>query len=313
VVVGVLLAACGTASTVLSPDAGTDAQIADAQPFDVTPASTIGSCFVGGFIIAGQTSSQPGFSTVGGRAVLTSDAGVATLLDDYVDSGMTLELAQLSQNVASVTLASGQPNVEAECVACVCLPTFYPTAMIADAGALVSSNGVAFVSVTGPTLAATPCGDAAVQATTWAVCQEAGASPTPQPLDASFVTGTHACQAMLGTVWKNFTGVAYAANDSISIAQAGATLTVQYDASWIGSGSVELSVVTPNVAIGTVAQDVTLGCNYAGDGGAGGAMPVTAASLVVEGTTLVLSITGSMGPGTACESATHALVLACTP
>jgi hypothetical protein len=233
------------------------------------------------------------------------------LVDDYLDAGMMIDLTQVTPNVANV-IASGAPNVAAECVACVCLPTAYPTVMTADAGALVVSNGVAFVSATGTTQATTPCGDASVQATTWAVCPDAGASPAAQPLDVPFVTGTHACQSLLGTVWKNDTGAA-SAGGWISIAQTGALLTVQYDAGYIGSGSLDLATVTPNVAIGASGQEVTLGCNYAGDGGAGGAMPVTAAALVVEGTTLVLSITGTMGSNTACESATQSLVLACSP
>jgi hypothetical protein len=82
-------------------------------------------------------------------------------------------------------------------------------------------------------------------------------------------------------------------------------------------GTLQFDVVSPHVAIGAAGQEVSLGCNdTGGDGGffssgEGGMMPITASSLVVIGSTLVLSFTGTMGAGTGCDSATQAVILVC--
>jgi len=130
-------------------------------------------------------------------------------------------------------------------------------------------------------------------------------------------------QGGLQTVWDEL-GVTKTSGDSvqgtISITQTGAQVTVQYNASdptQIPAGTLQLGVVSPNVAIGTVGQQVSLGCGLIGDNEdifvvpEGGTMPVTAASLVVEGSTLVLSFTGTMGSNTGCDSATQVVVLVC--
>jgi hypothetical protein len=295
-------------------DATIDATPTDASPSDVITIPELVSCLSGGFVISGETQQQPGFGSVSGPATFgeLADAGIARVSDDYTDAmAMTFDFVPITGGVSGVTSAEGVPNVLAACVSCVCLPAEYSMTMTADAGAIVYSNGVAFVTATGLTQASVPCGDASVQATTWAVCQDAGAAPPAQPTNVPFATGTHACQATLATSWPNGNGVAADQQDSISIVQNGAKLTVDYDAHTIGSGTLTFDVVTESVAIASSNQEVTLPCPGFDEGS--GVMPVTAATLVVEGSAIIFSVSGTMGANTACNATTQALVLACSP
>ncbi len=286
-----------------------DAPIADASSPDIIPIPELATCLSGGFVISGETEQQPRFGTLCGPAMFgaLADAGVARVSDAYA-MAITFDFVPVTDGVSSVTSTSGTPYVLAECVSCVCLPVSYPTTMTADAGAIVYSNGVAFVSATGLTQASVPCGDASVQATSWAVCQNAGTAPTAQSTNVPFASGTHACQATLGSAWQNGNGVASDQQDSISITQNGAHLTVDYDAHYIGSGTLAFDVVTTSVAIASPNQQVTLSCLGFNSSGA---MPVVAATLVVEGAVILLSVSGTMG--SECNFATQALVLACSP
>jgi hypothetical protein len=181
-VIGALVA-CGSGAGVVTAtdDAGqgVDAAIASDASTDASVFPTAsGTCLGGAFVISGQTASQPKFATMCGPMSLAigADGGFAHISDAYSDGGliMTFDLAPATNGVSNVTTAEGEPYVIGECFSCVCLPATYPTSMNADAGALVQSNGVAFVSATGAVQASTPCGDASVVATVWAVCQDGG-------------------------------------------------------------------------------------------------------------------------------------------
>ncbi len=125
------------------------------------------------------------------------------------------------------------------------------------------------------------------------MCQDAGSTLAAQPTNVPFVVGAYSCKGGLQTVWDELAVTKTSGDsvqDTISITQTGAQVTIQYNAS------------------DPVGQQVSLGCGLIGDNEdifvvpEGGTMPVTAASLVVEGSTLVLSFTGAMGSNTGCDS-----------
>jgi hypothetical protein len=116
---------------------------------------------------------------------------------------------------------------------------------------------------------------------------------------------------MLGMSGQNALGVAGGgAQDSISIAQSGSHLTVQFDAQ-LGSGTIAFDVITSNVAIASPNQSATILQCLGFNGGDGGIMPVTAATLVVQDGVILLSVSGALSAGCTIP-ATEALVLACT-
>ncbi len=256
-----------------------------------------------------------------GAAALTLTQSESTVTATYVDqNGATLSFDFTQTTSTSATLAStGQPASGASGLCDLGPgPGEFPAAIVADAGAMTYNQGTVFVSLAGAVQGdAGPCGAQSSPASFWLLCEDRqGGAPSPEPAptaaapSAKLPVGSYACSSQIGTHDGNDYGTS-GASGTLTLTQTGAEVTAQYSGDSYVAGTLHFLATTATTAGAEANQSLTAPCTVpipAGPGQSGPSptpdtLPITAGSLSVNGSALVLSFTGAVGGSSSCSMA----------
>jgi hypothetical protein len=100
---------------------------------------------------------------------------------------------------------------------------------------------------------------------------------------------------------------------TLTLTQTGTEVTAQYSGDTALEGTLRFQATSANSAIALTDQSLATPC-YSTTGSTQPAetLPVTAASLLVDGTTLLLTFAGTMGAETSCHGAQVAAGVSCS-
>ncbi len=291
------------------------------------PVGTYTNCAQGVHNPPGLFLNSAGFQS---GAALTLVQSGATVHATYVDqNGSTSSLDFTVTSSTSATLASPAQVAAQTAGFCVHGPgneDIFPAPLSASAGGLGYDANTVFLSLTGTLdIDAGSCGPESSPADFWIVCGGGqGAAPSPPPqaaADAHLPLGQYTCSSQLA-VFDEVGGVKeYVVGGSeagtLSLAQSGAEVTVQYTGDTSVGASLRFLPTTDTSAFAEAGQSLSVPCLVPLDLGGGGppqtlqTLPVAAGSLSVNDSTLVLSFFGTMGADSTCPGAQTAGSLLC--
>jgi len=266
-----------------------------------------------------------------GGAVLTLKQSGSTLAANYVDlNGKTHSYDfQLTTSTTARLAPAGQTvtGFTGLCVKGVGFSNeqLFNAQMSASAGALTYDSGAVFVSLAG--LAEGDGGDCApitTPAASWLVCDR---GPSSDPIDDAvpspvpqFPTGSYACTSQVETFYHSDGMDQYVTSGgdkgTFTLSQSGSDLSVYYENdSFIAMA--HFSVTTATTAKAATGQSVILPCQVpisssAPPSQALETLPVAAGSLMVDDSTLFVSLSGAMDQSSSCDGAQKAATLICT-
>jgi hypothetical protein len=194
----------------------------------------------------------------------------------------------------------------------------YPAKQSASTGALTYASGTAFVSVQG-TISGDlgSCGAQSAPQTVWIACLGGPSSPpgVAASSDASFPTGTYKCIGEVDSygvaadgerTYDTIGGTADlpGGGGTLTVTRSGAQVTAVYSGDTAFQGTLQLDVVSDGVSVASSNQSVVAQCSTpVGTPGpqlASETVPVDAAALIDNGSTLTLLYTGTTPTSSAC-------------
>jgi hypothetical protein len=208
------------------------------------------------------------------------------------------------------------------------LPTAYPATLSVTAAVLQTIDTTAFFGATGTLAGQDGSCSLSTPETYWIVCSGGPDSPPPtESTDASaFPTGKYACLSAIDVDQLNPTAHADQASTGVMTIEATDTgIEAIYDNDVYLTGKVQFDVTSATTAVAKTGQSLASQCtDYSVVPPAQlvpNTFPVTDASIVIVGTTLFLSYTGSAaestgGSGSAtttCPAASLVGTVVCTP
>jgi hypothetical protein len=306
---------------------------------DADAATTVGDAEVTTFPLGAFTSCAEGqsgpdgnvFLNVGGfepGAVLTLTQSGSTITATYVDENdKTTSFEFAPTTPVSANLASPGQTATSFSGLCVEAPEnegSYPATLTADTGTLTYESGTAFLSVEGTIEGSLgPCGTQSAPAGFLVVCGDGPAASPSAPLaDASsFPVGTYSCNSLVDSL-DHVGGITVVASGggqggTLTLTQVGTKVTAQYSGDAFLQGTLGFEVASATSALALPDQSLTTPCDVP-VGIPNGAtqppesLPLTAASLAMNGSTLFLSFAGSMGASTSCPGAQLAGSVVCS-
>jgi hypothetical protein len=149
-------------------------------------------------------------------------------------------------------------------------------------------------------------------------CGSSASSSQPDAASPSFPTGIYSCESSL-SIAGTYQGMHWTAvgggNGTLAVTQAGSVVTAAYTGDSFVSGTMTFTVTSPGSAEPTTTADETMNvlCLIPGDGPMQ-STSIAAGTLTMDGTTLFLSFSGTMQPGTeasACDGLTVPGTLTC--
>jgi hypothetical protein len=210
----------------------------------------------------------------------------------------------------------------------------FPATLTVASGALTYQAGTTFLSITGTVAGGqnSVCGASSAPETLWFACADttgtAPAPPTPVPVPApAFPVGTYTCKSGIATFDQVGPTQEYGASGqagTLTLTQTGARVTASYTADPTISGTLDFTVTTSSSALAEPGQALLTPCllpvNQMGPPPADTQVPeafaVAAGSLAMNGTTLVLSVSGAMtatgAVPSSCPGAVKMASLVCT-
>jgi hypothetical protein len=144
-------------------------------------------------------------------------------------------------------------------------------------------------------------GGSASDSGTSAMGSDAGTSPR-------FPVGTYSCQSNFEVSSPDIQGVE-SGGGTLTLTQAGATVTAGYTGDYAGSGTLQFHVTTPDTAATGAGQSFEASC-LASQGPSSAPVAVSAGSLTMDGVTLFLTFSGTMSG--ACGGGSVTATLTCT-
>jgi hypothetical protein len=289
-------------------------------PVPQFPVGTYSTCASGE---AGQDSKW--FANASGfepGATLTVSQSGSTVTAKYLDFNHVTTTFDFEVTApTSARLATGGVTFTNLAGMCVQGPgdfTSHPATLTANVGTLFYASGTALLSVTGTEAGNLgSCGEQSEPKALWVVC---GDGPTAPPSDAtastgaSFPVGTYACVSDM-EAYQGGEIVGTGAQGKLTLTQTGSVVTAKYSGDTSLEGTLNLDVASDTSATAAAGQSMATPCTVplaAGQNQTAEPMPVTAASLLVDGSTLLLSFAGTMGAGTSCAGAREAGTLYCS-
>jgi hypothetical protein len=267
-----------------------------------------------------------------GGAVLTLKQSGSTLAANYVDlNGKTHSYDfQLTTSTTARLAPAGQTvtGFTGLCVKGVGVSNEQPfdAEMSASAGALTYDAGVVFVSLAGPVAGnGGDCAPITTPAASWLVCDRGPSSdpiddPVPSPVPR-FPTGSYACSSHVETFYHSDGMDQYVTSGgdkgTLTLSQSGSDLSVDYANDSFIAMTAHFSVTTATTAKAATGQSVILPCEVpisssAPPSRALETLPVAAGSLMVDDSTLFVSLSGAMDQSSSCDGAQKAATLICT-
>jgi hypothetical protein len=292
--------------------AGTD-RTSPVPQFPVGTYSTCASGFAGptGNVFPNPTGFEAG-------ATLTVTQSGSTVTATYVDFNHVSTSFDFEVTApTSGRLAAGGQTVKTLIGQCVLGPrqfASFPTTLTANVGTLTYASGTALLSVEGTVAGKGACGEHSEPSKTfWVVCGDGPTAPpseTTAPTGASLPVGTYSCQSQVEAEQNNEFS-ASGDHGTLTLTQTGSVVTAKYSGDWALEGTLDLDVTSDTSATAASGQSMATPCP-AGPYQSPEPMPVTAASLVVDGSALLLSFAGTMGASAPCAGALEAGTLYCS-
>jgi hypothetical protein len=286
----VFVVGCGGTTEPLSSVPQGSVQGVEGSTSDAFPVGTYGRCF--------EVIHDMGQDSIGFQSTLTlvqDGSTVTATVNQYETSSFEFSLS---------TSTSGS--------------LLSTTVLAAAAGTLTYEDGAVFVTVEGNSPAdATP-------PSVWLVCDELqGGAPSAQPVPIpappatpQLLAGDYACNVDVATNYDQ----EYVGNAGLSrlvVTQSGSVVTAQYGAGDIwAAGTLLLTATSARTATVEAGQSLTTSCtvplvNGLAPSPTQAPLPITAGSLAVDGSTLFLSVEGTVGADSSCSGAWTAITLRC--
>lgn len=314
-----LLAACGARTGLETPaDDVPPAGDGDVRAIDF-PVGEYTGCARGIFSPSG------GEMGVDRSAALSVTLRGTTLHARYVDQNAAVREYDFAQTTGSA--ATLVPNGVAQdgaphaCVLGVGSVARYPTALIAEEGALVVDRDGAFLVAQGTAtdVSAGRCGVRSDQQSVWIACarrDRATPAATTGASAAAFPTGTFACQTQMATYVLAGGTNQYAADGaagSLTVTQRGATLSLSYAGDRSVTSAADFSLTSNTSARVTSASGFSAVCDVPISTPAAtrvAPLDVSAGAALLVGSTLFVSVAGTMREP--CAGADKFVTLRCT-
>jgi hypothetical protein len=308
-----LACACGARTDVGGAASGTSSNDAGAS----FPVGTYSTCAFGTVAPSGPFLIPSGFDASASLQVARSGD---TLTATYADGGGRTYVWSFAETTSVSATLAPSPQTTAGFGQGICVygvgvsnEKFFPTELEATAGAMTYESGTVFVSLGGALSSTMDCGDVSAPAAAWVTCGGGPAPAIDAPTSAAqLAAGDYACTSQLGTHTKIGATESYVTsggNGTLSLTQTGAHLTATYGGDAEVTGTIDLTVSTASVALGSAGQTLTALCGIGPDTGE---LPVTASTLTVEGGTVFLSFAGTTSASSSCPGTQVTGTLVCT-
>ena len=262
--------------------------------------------------------------------VAKNGTSVTATVNEADGKQSSFELATASDDSASLVSASTVlTRAMSSCVISLGNVAHSPTELTVSSATLTHDGNTVFLWAKGissdvDTTAA--CGSHSVPSEYWLVCDEGDArtgvsSNTAEATPSSFPTGDYACTSQIGTYQDGATkgygtsGMKGTLTLALTPTEEGTDITATYAGDKFIRGSMKLTPTSASSARALPKQSLTASCDVGSAGTPPSNAPETldldASSLVVDGTTLFFSLSGTIGSG-ACPGATKMATLICT-
>ncbi len=327
------LIGCGARSTLglgtaEQQDAGAGGAAADSGTITF-PLGTFTDCAMGEHNPDGAVMNVSGFEPGATLELARSGAAVTATFTDFNGSASTLDFFPTT-NRSAILAHNGQVSsgFMGLCVHGVGVSNEepFPATLEATDGTLMYDSGTVFLTATG-TLSGDggTCGDVSVGGAFWVACRQ---GPTTQidsvtpPAIPALPVGSYTCTSQIDTLYESGgqKQIVTSGGDggTLLLSQSGATLKAQYSGDKFVTGTLELRLTSATTAIAALDQSLTTACEVPIGIGVTPSMtpetlPVPAASLGIDGSTLILSFSGTMDGGSSCNAAQKAGSLICSP
>jgi hypothetical protein len=246
---------------------------------------------------------------------------VATYLDQS-DVVTTFALEDAGAGVAHLSApVTSKPGAAALCVAGPGLSGSYPASMTASSGTMTAAaSGTVFFELRGTFSAdAGMCGSVTSPGYLWILCEGGPvAKPAPAVATTAFQAGGYTCSSDAETYYdyqgqKQFV-TAGGPNGKLVLSELGGAATVEYTGDKFVDGTLHFDATTATTALAGGGQALVAPCYVpAGTGSVTPeTLPISFASLVLDGSTLFVAYAGTMPPASSCAGARKAGVLICT-
>jgi hypothetical protein len=279
----------------------------------------------------GATSGFEGSASLTISAGSTDSGVTATYTDNHgVTSSFDLEAigaaaGQLTSNATVTSYAQGL-CAGSSSKGLPTLPTPYPATLSLMSGTMLTASGTAFLAATGTLAGQDGSCSLSTPETYWIVCSDGpdSAPPTESSGTSTFTAGTYQCASAVDVDQQDPMALAdQSSSGTLSLAADGTKVSIDYEDVYL-SGKLAFDVTSATTAVAVAGQNLSSQCtDYSMVPPAQlipNTFPITAASLVVVGSTVFLSYTGnssesSGGSGSAmttCPAASLAGTVVCT-
>jgi hypothetical protein len=303
----------------LADDSGSDAGPPPATTF---PLGTYDDCAFTTFL---QTPGGGGTTEYGGSVTLGQSGSVLSVA--YGGDGGALD-ASLAFTQTSGLSASLEPGQQVGGVQVVCGPLdFAPSVVQLGSGSLTYNAGALFLSVIGtadPVDAGGGCSNPGGPAALAITCTDPPASPSPAAgIDAgssdaglgSDFAGVYSCASTVLSSSSSLESLS-AGKGALTITETGAVVTAAYANDPFVQGSLAFVATTEGVAFpATANESVQVNCTTDPPVPGGPqmiALPVKGGTLTIDGSSVVLSLVGTMPEGSGCGGAETDVSLLCS-